>query len=106
MKEEERREVEQEEEEKEPEKKFITKGLSEGLSLLNTLLAHFEAMDQNIELFARIRQMTHVFCVYHKIYDCEKKQTIQTKLMMLMIKTTPATPADDINDPQPTTSGQ
>lgn len=38
-----------EEEEEEIERKFITKELSEGLSLLNKLIAHFEGIDTKIE---------------------------------------------------------
>lgn len=107
--EEERREAEKEEEE--PERKFTTKGLSEGLSLLNKLLNHFSAMDPNIERFARIERMAHdVFRPYREIYEEKKKHTIQTKLTMFMKEPTPVTPTaasdDDINDPQPSTSGQ
>ncbi|CAI9726627.1 Hypothetical predicted protein [Octopus vulgaris] len=48
----ERRKVEKEEM---SEMSFTTKGLSEGLFQLNKLLAHFEAMDPNIERYARIK---------------------------------------------------
>ena len=47
--EEERREAVEKEEEEEPERTLTTKGLSEGLSILNKLLTHFEGMDRNIE---------------------------------------------------------
>lgn len=71
---EEKREAEKEEEE--PERKFTTKGLSEGLSLLNKLLTHFEAMDPNIERFTRIERMAHdVFRPYREIF--EEKRNIQ-----------------------------
>ena len=92
---------------------FTTKGLSEGLSLLNKTLAHFEKMDPNIERFARIERMAlDVFRPYREIYDEKKKRTIQTTLSMFVKKTTPpptptpATPSSsaDIDDPQPSTS--
>ena len=47
------REANKQEGEEEPEKKF-RKGLSEDLSLLNKLLAHFESMDPNIKKLAKI----------------------------------------------------
>ena len=77
----------------------------------NKLLIHFEAMDPNIERFARIERMAHdVFRPYREIYEEKKKHTIQTKLTMFMKKPTLVTPTaasdDDINDPQPSTSGQ
>ena len=56
MAEEERREAAEKEEEEEPERTFTTKGLAEGLPLLNKLLTHF-GMDPNIEQFARIEWM-------------------------------------------------
>ena len=46
-----------EEEEEEPQRMFTTKGLAEGLSMLNKLITHFEGMDPNIERFARIERM-------------------------------------------------
>ncbi|MFH4984589.1 hypothetical protein AB6A40_011298 [Gnathostoma spinigerum] len=106
---EEKREAEKEEEQ--PERKFTTKGLSEGLSLLNKLLIHFEAMDPNIERFARIERMAHdMFRSYREIFEEKKKHTIQKKLTMFMKKPTPVTQTaasdDDIDDPQPSTSGQ
>ena len=86
--------AEKEEEEEDPERTFTTKGLSEGLSQLNKLLAHFEGMVPNIERFARIERMVlDAFRPYREIYDEKKKRTIQTKLSMFMKKTTPpATP--------------
>ena len=68
-------------------------------------------MDPNIERFARIERMAHdVFRPYREIYEEKKKHTIQTKLTMFMKEPTPVTPTaasdDDINDPQPSTSGQ
>lgn len=85
--EEERRNAEQkeEEEEEEPERTFTTKGLSEGLSQLNKLLAHFEGMDPNIERFERIERMVlDAFRPYREIYDEKRKRTIQTKLSMFI----------------------
>ncbi|XP_064099523.1 tigger transposable element-derived protein 1-like [Macrobrachium nipponense] len=55
--EEERREAAAEkadEEEEEPQRMFTTKGLAEGLSQLNKLLAHFEGMDPNTENFQEL----------------------------------------------------
>ena len=76
-----------EEDEEEPERKFTIKELSEGLSLLNKVLSHFEKMDPNIERFARIERMAHdVFRPYREIYEEKKKQTIQTKLTMFTKK--------------------
>ena len=85
--EEERRNAAEKEEEEEPERTFTTKRLSEGLSQLNKLLAHFEGMDPNIERFARIERIVlDAFRPYRVIYDEEKKRTIQTKLSMFMEK--------------------
>ena len=99
------------EEEEEPQKMFTSKGLSEGFSLLNKLLAHFEAMDPNVERFARIERMAHdTFRPYREIYEEKKKHTVQTKLTMFLKRpnppaTAPAAPADDYaDDPQPSTS--
>ncbi|XP_060771024.1 tigger transposable element-derived protein 1-like isoform X4 [Neoarius graeffei] len=109
--EEERRQAEEEEEEEEPRRMFTTKGLSEGFSQLNKLLAHFEAMDPNIERFARIERMVHdALRPYREIYEEKKKQTIQTRLTMFMKRANPpaspsaATADDDVDDPQPSTS--
>lgn len=105
VEEEERREAEEEEEV--PERMFTNKGLSEGFSMLNKLLAHFEAMDPNIERFARIERMAHdIFRPYREIYEEKKKRTIQTKLTMFMKTTSPRAPADNPDDPQPSTSHQ
>ncbi|XP_066957407.1 tigger transposable element-derived protein 1-like [Macrobrachium rosenbergii] len=114
--EEERREaaVEMADEEEEPQRMFMTKGLAEGLSQLNKLLAHFEGMDPNIERFSRIERMVlGAFRPYREIYEEKNKRTIQTKLSMFMKITPPSTPApststtmDDPDDPQPSTSGQ
>jgi len=103
--------VEAAKEEEEPERKFTTNKLSEGLSLLNKVLSHFEKMDPNIQRFARIERMAHdVFRPYREIYEEKKKQTIQTKLTMFTKKTTPDTSsaalADNIDDPQPSMSDQ
>lgn len=89
---------------------FTTKGLSEGLSQVNKILAHFKGTDPNVKCFARTEQMVlSAFCLYHEIYDERKKRTIQTKLSMFMKKQTPLaalTPTADIDDPQPCLSGQ
>ncbi|XP_068218893.1 tigger transposable element-derived protein 1-like [Palaemon carinicauda] len=100
--EEERREVEKEKEE--PQRMFTTKGLSEGLSQLNKLLAHFEAMDPNVERFGRIERMVHdTFRPYRLIYEEKKKQTMQT--IFMKISTPPTTPAfSNADNPQPSTS--
>ncbi|CAI9720352.1 Hypothetical predicted protein [Octopus vulgaris] len=63
-------------------------------------------MDSNIERFARIERMADdMFRPYREVY--EEKQAIQTRLTMFIKKPTPATstvaPADDIEDPQPST---
>ncbi|CAI9720353.1 Hypothetical predicted protein [Octopus vulgaris] len=63
-------------------------------------------MDSNIERFARIERMADdMFRAYREVY--EEKQAIQTRLTMFIKKPTPATstvaPADDIEDPQPST---
>jgi len=108
--EEERREEDEKEREEEPQRKFTTKGLAQGLSLLNKVLTHFEEMDPNIERFGRLERMAHeLFRPYREIYEDRKKQTIQTKLTMFIKQTTPpnlSAPPDDIDDPQPSTSGQ
>ncbi|XP_039590576.1 tigger transposable element-derived protein 1-like [Polypterus senegalus] len=111
--EEETRELEKDEEEEAPQRMFTTKGLSEGFSLLNKLLVHFEKMDPNIERFTRIERMArNTFRPYCEIYEEKKNQTIQTKLTMFMKRATPpitlsaASPDEgDINNPQPSTSG-
>lgn len=52
---------------------FTSKGLSEGFSQLNKALAHFEAMDPNIEWFARIEQIIYdAISPYHVIYNKKK----------------------------------
>nr|XP_033800018.1 tigger transposable element-derived protein 1-like [Geotrypetes seraphini] len=67
------RELEKEQEDEAPQRMFTSKGLSEGLSLLNKLLTHFEDMDSNMERFARIEQMARdTFHPYYEIYE-EKK---------------------------------
>ena len=93
--EERRKESEEKEKEEEvPQRKFTTKGLSEGLSLLNKTLEQFEKMDPNLERFARIERMAYdVFRPYREIYEEKKKRAIQTPLSMFMKKTSPATPA-------------
>ena len=107
--EERRKESEEKEKEEEvPQRKFTTKGLSEGLSLLNKTLEQFEKMDPNLERFARIERMAYnVFRPYREIYEEKKKRTIQTTLSMFMKKTSPATLAPatpTLDDQQPSTS--
>ena len=107
--EERRKESEEKEKEEEvPQRKFTTKGLSEGLSLLNKTLEQFEKMDPNLERFARIERMAYdVFRPYREIYEEKKKRTIQATLSMFMKKTSPATPAPatpTLDDQQPSTS--
>lgn len=66
---------EKEEEEEEPQRMFTTKGLAEGLSQLNILLANFEGMDPNIKRFSRIERMVlDASRPYREIYK-ERKNT-------------------------------
>lgn len=98
---------EEEKEEEEPEKKFTAKGLSDSFSQLNKALASFEAMDPNVERFTKVERIIQdaVRC-YREIYEEKKKQTVQTKLSMFLIKKTSPTSTQehDPDDPQPSTS--
>ncbi|XP_068605023.1 tigger transposable element-derived protein 1-like [Brachionichthys hirsutus] len=92
--------AEEEEEDEEAQRTFTGQGLSEGLSHLNKLLAHFEAMDPNVERFLRIERMVlDAFRPYREIYEEKKKQTIQAKIRVFVKKA----PADD-EGAQPSTS--
>ena len=104
--EEERKGVEKNKDEEEPERKFTTRGLSEGFSLLNKLLEHFEEMDPDIERFSGIRDVIQdAFRPYSEIYDQRRKRTIQTKINMFM-KQTPTKSCGHIDEPHPSTSSQ
>ena len=108
----ERREAAEKKKEMGSERVFTAEGLSEGLSLLSKLLKHFEGLDPNVERFARIERMArNTFRPYHDIYEEKRKLTIPTKLTMFMETKTPlavpcAAQADNIADPQPSTSSQ
>lgn len=53
---------------------WARKGISEQLSLLNKVIAHFKEMDPNIKLFEGIEQMTHDgIQLYCASYEEEKK---------------------------------
>ena len=106
-------EAAEEEEEEGPERMFTTKGLAEGLALLNKRLTQLEGMDPNIQQLAWKEQMAcNAFRPYHEIYEKKNKLTIQKNLTMFMKKHTTslaipsATPADDMDYPLPSTSGQ
>ena len=113
MTEEERSEAAEKEEEEDPERTFTTKRRAEGLAPLNKLLTHFEGRTQTSNNLQGWNRWHAMHFVRIKRLTRRRRKTIQTKLTMFMNgrkETPPATlsaaPADDIDDPQPSTSGQ
>ena len=118
-KEEENRKEEDERKEQEevPIRKFTLKEMTQAFSLRNQMPQMFETMDYNVERFARIeRIIEEALRPYKEIYEEKKKRTVQTNLRMFIKTTTPARPPspvpygdstneEEIDDPQPSTSG-